>query len=37
MNQSKAMANVRHYFADHRSQIRHLIVITKTEEILEIL
>ncbi|MBQ6394519.1 hypothetical protein IJH97_02085 [Candidatus Saccharibacteria bacterium] len=36
MHQSKALANIRYYFASHRSRIRHLMVITKTEEIVEI-
>jgi len=35
MHQAKAIANINYYFASHRSQIRHLIIITKTEEILE--
>ena len=36
MNQAKALANVRYYFASHRSQIRHLLIITKTGEVLEL-
>ena len=36
MHQTKALANIKYYFMSHRSQIRHLIVITKSEEILEI-
>lgn len=35
MHQTKALSNVNHYFASHRSKIRHLIVITKSEEIIE--
>ena len=37
MHQSKALSNIRYYFTSHHSQIRHLIIITKSEEILEIL
>lgn len=37
MPQSKALSNIDYYFSSHRSQIKHLIVITKSEEILEIL
>ena len=36
MHQIKALSNINHYFTSHRSKIRHLIVITKSEEILEI-
>ena len=36
MHQTKALSNINHYFTSHRSKIRHLIVITKSEEILEI-
>ncbi|MBR3137982.1 hypothetical protein IKG41_01400 [Candidatus Saccharibacteria bacterium] len=35
MRQTKALSNINHYFASHRSKICHLIVITKSEEILE--
>lgn len=35
MHQTKAISNINHYFTSHRSKIRHLIVITKSEEILE--
>ena len=35
MHQTKALSNIGHYFTSHRSKIRHLIVITKSEEILE--
>ena len=37
MHQTKALANIRYYFKTHRSQIHHLIVITKTEKVLEIM
>lgn len=37
MHQTKALANIKYYFTSHRSQIRHLMVITKSEEILDIL
>ncbi len=37
MHQTKALANINYYFASHRSQIRHLMVITKSEEILVVL
>lgn len=37
MNQAKALSNINYYFSSHRSQIRRLLVITKSEEILEIL
>ena len=37
MHQTKALANIRYYFTSHRSQIRHLMVITKSEVILEII
>ena len=37
MHQAKALANIKYYFTSHRSQICHLMVITKSEEILEIL
>ena len=36
MHQTKAISNIKHYFKDHRSKIRHLIIITKTEEVLEL-
>ena len=36
MHQIKALSNINHYFTSHRSKICHLIVITKSEEILEI-
>ena len=36
MYQDKALANVRHYFADHRSQIKHLIIITKRGKVVEL-
>ncbi len=32
---SAAILIANHYFVSHRSKIRHLIVITKSEEILE--
>ena len=35
MHQTKALSNINYYFTSHRSKIRHLIVITKSEEILE--
>ena len=35
LHQTKALSNINHYFTSHRSKIRHLIVITKSEEILE--
>ena len=37
MHQTKALSNINYYFSSHRSQIQHLLVITKSEEILEIL
>lgn len=37
MHQTRALANIKYYFTSHRSQIRHLMVITKSEEILEVL
>ena len=36
MHQSKALSNINHYFTSHKSQIRHLIIIEKSEEVLEI-
>ena len=36
MHQAKALAHIRHYFAGHRSKIRHLLVITKSEDILDL-
>lgn len=37
MHQAKAIANIKHYLTSHHTQIRRLIVITKSEEILELL
>ncbi len=36
MHQTKAFSNIRYYFSSHRSRIRHLIIITKSEEVLEL-
>lgn len=37
MHQTKAIANIKYYLTSHRSQIRHIIVITKSEDVLEII
>ena len=36
MHQTKAMANIRNFFSSHRSQIKHLVIITKSEEVIEL-
>ena len=36
MHQTKALANINYYFTSHRSKIRHLMVIAKSDEVLEI-
>jgi hypothetical protein len=36
MHQAKAISNIHYYFMNHRSRIRHLIIITKSEEVLEL-
>ena len=37
MHQAKAIANIKHYLTSHHTRIRRLIVITKSEAILELL
>ena len=36
LHQSKALANIKGYFKDHQSQIKHLIIITKSNKIIEL-
>ena len=36
MSYDKTLSNINYYFRSHRSQIRHLIIITKSGEILEV-
>ena len=36
MYQPKALSNIQYYFASHRSIIKHLIIITKTKEVIEV-